>query len=71
MYFAFGYLQRVAGAQIGPKVQISGLSHSPKKSYFSKIIQTLFLSAKMLPLLHFSEKFNYTGVSKDPKLSQK
>ena len=43
-------------------------SRSPKNSYFSK---TLFLSAKIPPLVHFLAKFNYTGVSKGPKLPQK
>ena len=52
--------------KVGQKVQTLGPPYSRKNSKFSKVLQKLFLSAKILPPVQISAKLNHIWGSKGP-----
>ena len=58
------------GINVMPKVQILGPSFFYKNSDPSKIFQTMFLFAKVLPLVKISARLDHIFGSKGPKTSR-
>ena len=58
------------GNNVGPNVQISGSTLFHKNSDPSKIFQTMFLFAKVLPLVKISARLDHISWSKGPKTSR-
>ena len=58
------------GINVMPKVQILGPSFFHKNSDPSKILQTMFLFAKVLPLVKISARLDHIFGSKGPKTSR-